>query len=319
MGVTHGESQTLVVSPRSARVAKAMEEQLECCGIKLSGNSLTLITAAFLFSLITAVQYIFAKIANSLALEADCLSMGIDALTYLASLAVECMPEETQESDTKRCFSKKSVELGMAGVSYIILIGFTVSFMAEAVDTLTETGDDHEEEVNGYIVLGFAIGGLIFDGASLYVFQQYGEREHEDELDLGSDEDGDAEGSETICGINHNMTAALLHVVSDLLRSTTTLVESIIILTVPSIPSDHADGVSALIVCSIIAIGSLGALYKWVKAVYAHVTGNEETMPVVAVKGMDLEMASRVEEKSEDQETEASLVASTRPSAVQQV
>jgi Co/Zn/Cd efflux system component len=68
------------------------------CGCVMSGNSLTLITAAFLFALITAVQYVFAKIANSLALEADCLSMGVDSLTYIAALAVECMRE-----DDERC------------------------------------------------------------------------------------------------------------------------------------------------------------------------------------------------------------------------
>ena len=104
------------LSPRSARIKKSASagigESYECCGAELSGNSITLITAAFLFALITGVQYVFALIANSLALQADCLSMGVDALTYLGNLAVECMPDD----DEKNMCSKKGVELAMAGV-----------------------------------------------------------------------------------------------------------------------------------------------------------------------------------------------------------
>jgi len=183
--------------------------------------------------------------------------------------------------------SKAGMELLMAGVSYAVLIGFTISFMFEAGSSLSSSAEGGGEEVNGYIVLGFALGGLVFDGASLFVFQQYGEREQAD-----LDEEGVAEAdtaAAAVCGINHNMTAALLHVVSDLLRSTTTLVESIVILSVPSIPSDEADGVSALIVCTIIAVGVLGALHRWVLALYDHLYGPiEAKQPAIAVSSLDL-------------------------------
>jgi Co/Zn/Cd efflux system component len=186
--------------------------------------------------------------------------------------------------------SKAGMELLMAGVSYAVLIGFTISFMFEAGSSLSSSGaEGGGEEVNGYIVLGFALGGLVFDGASLFVFQQYGEREQAD-LDEEGVAEADTAAAAAVCGINHNMTAALLHVVSDLLRSTTTLVESIVILSVPSIPSDEADGVSALIVCTIIAVGVLGALHRWVLAFYDHLYGPiEAKQPAIrAVSSLDL-------------------------------
>ena len=178
--IASDESELMSLSPRSARIKKSASavigESYECCGAELSGNSITLITAAFLFALITGVQYVFALIANSLALQADCLSMGVDALTYLGNLAVECMPDD----DEKNMCSKKGVELAMAGVSYFVLIGFTISFMVEAYETLYPSGDDGgDDDVNGYIVLGFACAGLLFDGASLCVFSQFGERDEE--------------------------------------------------------------------------------------------------------------------------------------------
>ena len=94
------------------------------------------------------------------------------------------------------------------------------------------------------------------------------------------------------------MAAALMHVVSDLLRSTTTLVESIVILTTPSIPSDKADGVSALIVCSIIAAGSLAALYSWAIAVHAHLTGSGTQTKPEDRDDAGLQMASEINEGS---------------------
>lgn len=72
------------------------------------------------------------------------------------------------------------------------------------------------------------------------------------------------------------MCAALLHVLSDLLRSTTTLVEAIVIITVSdqggNICSTQADGIATLAVCSIIVIGATGALLTWMREVYIYIT-----------------------------------------------
>lgn len=266
-----------LVSPRSARIANAFgrlssdEEgttdeaattKTPCCG--LSGNALSLLTAATLFTVITGVQYVFGIIANSLALQADCMSMGVDALTYLGSLFVECRQSANP-------YDKRSMELGMAAVSYCLLLYFTIDFLIEGARVVTASDEDGAV-VNGYIVLGFALGGLLFDVISLLVFQQFGEH------DGGASEDADItpEGRNSLtCGINVNMCAALLHVMSDLLRSSTTLIESIVILLVPDISSSKADGFSALIVCSIIALGTIGALFTWARAMWEHLTISE--------------------------------------------
>ena len=77
------------------------------------------------------------------------------------------------------------------------------------------------------------------------------------------------EGADAMtCGINTNMCAALLHVISDLARSTTTLVESVIILNLNNVNTVHVDGYSTLIVCGIIVVGATSALLTWMREVY---------------------------------------------------
>ena len=67
-----------------------------------------------------------------------------------------------------------------------------------------------------------------------------------------------------------NMLSALGHVISDLMRSTTTLVEGIVLIYHPDIDGGMIDGWSALIVCSLISIGALFAVVSWVLAFRRH-------------------------------------------------
>lgn len=104
-----------------------------------------------------------------------------------------------------------------------------------------------------------------------------------------------------MCGINVNMCAALMHVISDLMRSTTTLIESIVILSVPSIPSDKADGYSTLVVCMLIAAGTLYAVYHWVKEVRDHCSGKDnEELAVVAEHDDDVMEGIALTEDTDD-------------------
>jgi Co/Zn/Cd efflux system component len=252
-------------------------------GCHVSGNALSLLSATCLFSLITMVQYSYAIKASSLALQADCVSMGVDSLCFLGNLVAECAPENER---------KRTLQLTMSGLSHFLLIGFTVYFIFNALDALN--GPDGI--VNPWIVLGFACGGLVFDFISITVYWRCGERSRAEKFDPvittvakePRTEDPIYADAELIkpelmhpevvhvdaltCGINTNMCAALLHVLSDLGRSTTTLVESIVILLVPGIPGTHADAVSALAICSIIAVGSIIALGVWTREVYIYVT-----------------------------------------------
>mmetsp|Transcript_42054 Transcript_42054/g.82720 ORF Transcript_42054/g.82720 Transcript_42054/m.82720 type:complete len:333 (-) Transcript_42054:383-1381(-) len=267
-----------------------------CCNI--TGNAVSLLTAFFLFSTITVLQYFAAIIANSNALKADCISMGVDALSFLGNLVAECMDE-----DTEGVFRRRRAELIMSGVSHMLLLGFTISFILEAWEDAQAT-DDEGDAVNGYIVLGFAIGGLVFDVTALASYHYFGTNKNSPEagegyiegestyaaeayndtvkqsvtadgvqvVDNGSAVVKVSDGADELtCGINTNMCAALLHVGSDLLRSTTTLIEGIIIIVVSNrggdISSTQADGVSTLAVCSIIVIGATAALITWMREV----------------------------------------------------
>lgn len=241
-----------------------VDKQYECLCCSMSGNAVSLIASACLFATITVVQYIFSFIANSLALRADCISMGVDTLTFLGNLFAECAPFPDQ---------KRRIELTMSGISHCLLLGFTISFIFEAWDNAHVSGDDEGDDVNGWIVLGFALGGLLFDGISLFVYHAFGDDEVHG---LAADDVLAIEGEHAdalTCGINTNMCAALLHVLSDLLRSTTTLVESIVLLKYKNINGTKADGVSALIVCSIIAVGAFAALLTWCREVCVYLHG----------------------------------------------
>ncbi len=193
--------------------------------------------------------------------------------------------------------------------------------------------------MNGWIVLFFALGGLVFDMCSLLSYKIFGtvrgggpddEDHYNDSSVSPSSLEGGAhhatkelapehavvylgggekaaggqhhdEGDEDAltCGINTNMCgtlsdslvawrlfnssciitlfidhdsnmfrfvsfpllsfsghlAALLHILSDLMRSTTTLVEAIVILEYKGVCSTQADGIATLAVCAIIIVG----------------------------------------------------------------
>ena len=103
------------------------------------------------------------------------------------------------------------------------------------------------------IVLTFAALGIAFDAISLWSYKHY-------------HLDAEASASRT----NVNMLSALLHVLSDLARSTTTFVEGLILLRAPCIDSAAIDGWSALIVCTLIAVGVLSGVGKWMSELGAY-------------------------------------------------
>merc|ERR1712007_350498 len=103
----------------------------------------------------------------------------------------------------------------MGALSLGLLVFFTVQAMQESWDTVLvcrgrkESGGE-EDDVNGWITLAFALGGIGFDLMCLVEFykshQKTGSAKHV------------------------NMFSAFLHVSADCLRSTSTLVMSLLIL-----------------------------------------------------------------------------------------
>lgn len=108
-----------------------------CCGGVLTPNAKVLLVAMALFGIITALQVFAALASNSAALMADCVSMGIDALSYGANAISEVWPHANQRKQQRN-------QLATAGISIVLLAYFTTFFLLESVSTITSAGDkDH--------------------------------------------------------------------------------------------------------------------------------------------------------------------------------
>lgn len=204
-------------------------------------NIQALLTSAFLFTLITVIQVFAAKIAHSQALLMDCISMGVDALTYMGNIVVECFKRDGGEH--------VPAQLVVAAVSLSCLTYFTYDASMESWGTVQvcmgkapAEGDD--DDVNGYITLAFALGGVVFDGISLWAFW----RSHR------------IDGSSRAL----NMFTALLHVGADCLRSISTTVMSLLILS-GGFDSTCLDAYVSLLIGASIICGGIFGLVNWMK------------------------------------------------------
>ena len=172
----------------------------------------------------------------------------------------------------------------MSGISHLLLLGFSISFILEGWEDAHSKCDDDEDEVNGWTCF-YRLGGLVSTLSHSHIVfmvpsMGMAALENEDKFksnDIAYEEHSAPNGlrthgqdDELTCGINTNMCAAILHVLSDLMRSTTTLIEAIVILSVSGICSVEADGISTLAVCTIIVVGALGATLTWIREVYLY-------------------------------------------------
>merc|ERR1711933_185581 len=113
--------------------------------------------------------YFAALVANSRALLMDCISMAVDAMTYMGNIFVECRKRDGGEH--------KLSMLIVCALSLSFLVYFTYDAGAESWDVaqacwtntpLSEEGDD----VNGWVTLAFGAGGLLFDVISVWYFRR---------------------------------------------------------------------------------------------------------------------------------------------------
>ena len=160
-----------------------------CCGV--SGNAISLLTAFVLFSTITGVQYYAAIYANSDALKADCVSMGVDSLSFLGNLFAECLPPSS-------VLGKRRIELIISGISHLLLLGFTISFIVDGWADAHSNCSDGDDGVKAQVVLGFAIGGLVFDGITLLSYRVFGTTNASAHDAHDAHDDGDGESKRTL-------------------------------------------------------------------------------------------------------------------------
>jgi len=231
------------------------------CGVKVTKKIRTLSTAFVLFTTIATAQLIGALLANSVALLADTASMFLDAVTYAVNIYAEAQPQEDKAKTQRRM-------LIASGVSFFTLLGITLFFLIDGI-MLLQNGSDGGD-VNPYIVLGFAIAGIIFDFVSLLPYCIFGVEQGDP-----SDHTG-----------KMNMCSALVHLVSDTLRSFTTLIESILII-LGHVNGTEADAVASIVVSSLIIVGLIHSIYEWAGDVYKLYIGRsiegEKTMQMEAM------------------------------------
>jgi len=205
-------------------------------------NIRALAVSAILFTTITLLQVFAAIKANSRALLMDCISMGIDAFTYMGNILVECKKRD----GAKHVRS----QLVIVAMSLGLLAYFTATAMQESWDTVQvcrgarpdEGGE--EEEVNGWITLVFALGGILFDIACIVEFYKSNQK-------TGSVK-------------QVNMFSAFIHVSADLLRSTSTLVMSLLIL-IAHWDSTCLDAYTSIFIGATIIAGAFAGFFKWLK------------------------------------------------------
>ena len=93
----------MLVRPRSLSVV-LIDERDEATSAterpRLSGNTKSLLMMFVLFTLITAGQWVGGLVAHSLALQADCASMAVDALSYLGNMLAECQSDRQSSTWT---------------------------------------------------------------------------------------------------------------------------------------------------------------------------------------------------------------------------
>jgi divalent metal cation (Fe/Co/Zn/Cd) transporter len=248
-----GEFNTVGATPLSVEAVRTLERKLtdrsQLTGKKhektyLTPNIKALMVSAFLFSLITVIQVFAAHIANSQALLMDCISMGVDALTYMGNIVVELRKRDGSDH--------KGTQLIACAISLSCLLFFTYDAMQESWGTVRvcqgwDTNEGDEDDVNGYITLGFALGGVVFDALCLWAFYESNKK------------NGEAR--------HVNMFTALLHVSADCLRSTSTTVMSILILWA-GVDSSCADAYTSILIGVTIIGGGCVGIFNWVKLLW---------------------------------------------------
>jgi Co/Zn/Cd efflux system component len=204
-----------------------------CSGMRWTENMKVLFKTALLFTTITVVQAVAAGYARSEALMADCVAMGVDALTHFLNVIVESREGKRLHAEMK---------LAVPAVCLTVLIYFSMIVLHEARDTLAaDVGGDDEDAVNPHIIIAFSLLGMVFGGVALRAFMK------DAEFEQGS-----------------NMTVALVQVLADFARCITTLVAAMLMLQF-GLDGARTDA-QACVIVSVLVFGGVGmAVWEWVK------------------------------------------------------
>jgi len=235
-------------SSKRELLAMANNKRL-CCFTTYRQRGITI--TLLLFSILTPVQFVAAVIANSLALLGDCASLTVDTISYAVNLWAEC-------SDSEHLHRNQFIAIA---VSISVLLGITGYVIYDACSILLGISSD-DDDVNDYIVFGFSVAGLLFDLLGLAALLK-----------------GRKEEKSTRIG-DLNLYSAGLHVFADLMRSITTLIESLLIWCFNS-ESTMTDAWAALIVSALILIPCAKMMQECLHEYRNYASGDKEVLPLI--------------------------------------
>lgn len=240
--------------------------------VPLTNNVKALFIMMVMFGVISLAQYFAAVAANSQSLKADVVSMAVDALSYLGNILGESSDIPAQRLVLQLLFSAASI---------ILLIYFNTQILVESIEIMRDhkqggidEDSDEDEGVEASIVFAFALLGLIFDAICLWAYRHYARLDAEEEykqmkeaaIANGAGESLDDNAEIKLKKPQVNMLTALLHVSADLMRSSCTFVEGIILLAggLTASGQEYVDAICGIIIGASLYAASLYALYEWI-------------------------------------------------------
>jgi Co/Zn/Cd efflux system component len=249
--------------------------------VEFTDNIKILSICAFLFQLITAVQFFYALAVGSNSLMSDCISMEIDVITYLGNIYAEIKRQAGELTD----LDKAKISLITSGLSIAILFAVTIWILHDVIETLLDTPIKDDLHPAWYLII-FGGCGFLFDLIALKAFSVWGDPDSMG-VNAGAPDAADAEaGVKTVAKLTSvvskqvegtavaeekasamTMCSALSHVFADCIRSLTALTVGIAAVGWKrKVNGAKADSVGALICSATIFVLAVGLIQQWFKA-----------------------------------------------------
>eukprot|EP00605_Chrysophyceae_sp_TOSAG23-4_P001614 GSChrysophyteH1.ASY1.ANO1.1774.1 assembled CDS len=211
---------TMAISSSSSKVEKTSDSQIS--------NQLVLQITCASFLIFVLAEVAGAIIGHSWSLLGDAAAMSVDVMTYFTNMLAERI--KSREGGMVPLETKMILEVYVPLFSVCALLGVTAYVTVGSVhDILYKPEDD---DVDIYIMYGFAIGNALVDVVSLYMFWAKGESVFQqdsrtlasqeildDEIEVGGDQINQIVQAGTGKEKNLNMISAFTHVGGDTLRT----------------------------------------------------------------------------------------------------
>eukprot|EP00522_Entomoneis_paludosa_P018844 CAMPEP_0172441864 /NCGR_PEP_ID=MMETSP1065-20121228/2376_1 /TAXON_ID=265537 /ORGANISM="Amphiprora paludosa, Strain CCMP125" /LENGTH=329 /DNA_ID=CAMNT_0013191459 /DNA_START=55 /DNA_END=1044 /DNA_ORIENTATION=+ len=290
-------------------------------------NEYVLNVAFLSFLVFTAVQFVFAFMARSQSMMADCAAMSVDVVSYFVNFMAERLKHgHTSMTPNQLRLKRLYLELIPPGISVLTLIVVTAMALQVAIETLIDAyrgkGSSTPPDLN--LMLLFSAFNLLLDFLNVTCFAradqavglpgQHGSEDihvHFDQSEQhkpvtegtplvskqqssAGENQGDESSDVETKGMNLNMCSAWTHVCADTLRSVAVLIAAGFSFLFPELLSPiEADSWGAVVVSFIILaslVPLLHGLYMTAVKIRAIWSANRESTPEDHLKRMVIEV-----------------------------